>query len=252
MDSLDRMSFHDHFSHDSRSYREARPTYPAGLFAWLASISPTNELAWDCACGSGQASVPLSNYFAHVIATDASQAQLDEAERRPNIEYRLARAEDSGIADGSLDLVTVAQAAHWFDHDAFHREVKRILRPRGVVCVWSYGLHSVSPEVDEVIHRFYTEIVGKYWPPERGHVDDRYERLPFPFERVEPPTFEMTLDWTIESQLAYLNTWSSVKEYRKAKGSDPIPVIESRLRDAWGESKRRVAWPLIVLAGRLS
>ncbi len=244
------MSFHDHFSHDSRSYRAGRPSYPPELFAWLASVSPTRKRAWDCACGNGQASVPLALYFDEVIATDASEAQLREAVAARGVSYRLGKAEESGLEDGSVDLVTVAQAAHWFDHEAFHKEVRRVLKPGEVIALWSYGLHSIDPEVDRIVLHFYKDIIGRYWPPERAHVDNAYRDLPFPFPRIDTPTFEMTADWTIDQMLAYLNTWSSVKEYRKANGSDPLDQIASDLSFAWGDVPHPVTWPLAVLAGR--
>ena len=113
------MSWKDHFSHASDDYRRWRPGYPDELFAWLAAMAPSRAVAWDCATGSGQAAGGLAAHFARVVATDASAAQVAEAEAFGRVEYRVAPAEDSGLPDASVDLVTVAQALHWFEFERF-------------------------------------------------------------------------------------------------------------------------------------
>lgn len=245
------MSFHDLFSHDSAAYREARPRYPSELFDWIASMANGHDLAWDCACGNGQATVPLARHFEKVVGTDASMAQLDAAEPAPNVEYRVARAESSGLSANSVDVVTCAQAAHWFDHRAFHAEVERVLKPGGLLVLWTYGIHTVSPEVDDPMGEFYSQIVGPYWPPERSHVDEHYRNLPFPFSQIDSPSFEMRHEWTVAQLFAYVSTWSASKGYRDARGHDPVELIAERVLDAWGDPERvrMVRWPLTVLAG---
>lgn len=245
------MTFHDHFSEGSAAYREARPTYPRQLFEWLATASPATTRAWDCACGNGQATVPLAEFFDEVVGTDASEKQLAEAEQGSRVVYRRATAEASGLDAASVDLVTCAQAAHWFDHAAFHREVRRVLCPGGLLAVWTYGVHSVSPEVDRVVGRYYTEIVGPFWPPERTHVDEHYVNLPFPFARISTPAFEMSHSWDLGQLVAYLETWSATREFKRSSGRDPLEIIGSELASAWGDptDRRTMKWPLTLLAG---
>lgn len=245
------MTFHDHFSDASAAYRDARPGYPAGLFEWLASISPSRERAWDCACGTGQASIPLAEFFDRVDATDASAAQIAAAIPHRRVNYRVATAEESGFKDRAFDLVTVAQAAHWLDHERFACEVRRVLKPDAPLAYVTYGIHHVSPEIDAVVMRYYVDVIGPYWPPERHHVDEHYRNLPFPFEKLVTPSFQIVLDWDLDQLLAYLGTWSATKEYIKKNGEDPRAQIANALRDAWGESEQRrtVTWPLTVVAG---
>ncbi len=246
-------SFHDHFSDAPGDYAQSRPTYPRELFDWLRTIAPNATTVWDCATGNGQAAVELAQRFDRVIATDASANQLEHAAPAANIEYRVATAEDSGIDDHSVGLVTIAQALHWFDFDRFWDEVRRVLQPGGVVCAWCYGLHEIEPPIDAVIERFYRGPVDPYWPPQRDHVDALYATIPFPFERIEAPRIGMTLRWTVEQCLAYLRTWSASKRSAADRGEDPVAMIEDELRAVWGPGAvKLVRWPVGVLAGRVS
>jgi SAM-dependent methyltransferase len=220
------------------------------LFGWLASIAPVRQLAWDCATGSGQAAVEVAEVFERVIATDASEKQITNAERHQGVEYRVATAERSGLESSSVDLITVAQALHWFDLDKFYLEVRRVAKPRGVIAATAYKLATVSPKIDAVVNRYYSEIVGRYWPTERVLVE-KFEELPFPFAEIETPPFEMVAEWSVEQLLGYLRTWSATQRFMAAEKRDPLADIETELRQAWGEQQRRVVWPLTVKVGRI-
>lgn len=244
------MSWKDHFSHASDDYRRWRPGYPGELFAWLAWLAPSTEAAWDCATGSGQAAGGLAAHFGRVLATDASAAQVAEAEPFDRVEYRVAPAEASGLADESVDLVTVAQALHWFDVPRFHAEARRVLRPRGVIAEWGYGLARIAGGIDEAVRHFSEVTVGPYWPPERALVEEGYASLPFPFERIEAPAFAMHARWELGRFLAYLGTWSSVNRFRRETGNDPLPALGDELAPRWGDGEREIRWPLVLRAGR--
>jgi len=247
------MSFSDHFSSLASRYAAFRPSYPDDLFAWLASVAPAQDAVWDCACGSGQASKKLARYFAHVIATDASEEQLGEAEPDPKIEYRVALAEKSGLPDASVDLVTVAQAAHWFRHKEFYAEVRRVLKPKGVIALWTYDLLTLQDKkIMENLQAFF-ETVEPFWPPERAYVSSGYRTLPFPFaDEIEAPEMSMEVDWTLEHLMGYFRSWSSVKYYKAENKIDPVDRIEADLKPLWpaGEA-RRVHFSLYVRAARV-
>jgi len=244
-------SFKDHFSGHAASYAAARPDYPPELFSWLAGQSPAHTLAWDCATGNGQAARALAGHFKHVIATDASAEQIAQAVPQPGIEYRIAAAESPGLDPKSADLVTVAQAVHWFDRPRFYEAAHRILRPGGLIAVWSYGLFVIDPALDDIVNRFYDGVIGPYWPPERELVDAHYTTLDFPFEEITPPAFVMERDWTRDQVLAYLRTWSAVQRYRHDTGHDPVSLISEAFTRRWGDAaRRRVHWPLYLRAGR--
>ena len=245
--------FHDHFSGVSSAYAAFRPRYPAALFERLAELAPGRESAWDCGTGSGQAARGLALHFTLVWATDASAAQLAAAAPHQRVHYRVARAEASGLPDRAIDLVTVAQALHWFERPQFYAEVRRVLRPNGVLVAWCYDLMHVTPEVDAVVHAFYTDTIGDYWPPERALVEKRYETLDFPFDRIDIPPVDLGAEMNLTELAGYMRTWSAVTRFQEAKGHDPVTDVVDVLKPIWGplETRRRVRWPLAILAGRV-
>jgi SAM-dependent methyltransferase len=247
------MKFKDHFSSESSDYARFRPRYGPELFEYLAGLVPDRRLAWDCATGSGQAAIPLGEFFERVIATDASGEQIRSAKANPKIEYRVARAENSGLESASCALVTVAQALHWFDLPAFYAEAKRVLKPGGILAVWAYTFMDVGPAMDDVVNHFYRVIVGPFWPPERLTVERGYRSLPFPFDELDPPEFFLTAEWSVDALLGYLRTWSASKKYCQAQGEDPVALIEAKLRALWpnGQETQPVEWPIALRIGRL-
>ena len=247
------MSFQDHFSRAAGAYAAFRPTYPAALFDALAGLVPAHRTAWDCATGSGQAACALAARFERVVATDASAEQIAAARAHPGVEYRLAEAGDSGLEAGSIDLVTVAQALHWFDLGRFYAEARRVLVPGGVLAVWTYADPRLDePALDAAIRRFTRGTVGAFWPPERRLVDDGYRSLAFPFEEIALPGFVLERAWTLPELAGYLRTWSASQRYLDRHGADPVLLFEAEARAAWGDPalRRTARWPLAVRAGR--
>lgn len=246
------MAFRDHFSGHASAYAEARPGYPPELFDWLADVAPGRALAWDAGCGNGQASRGLAAHFDHVHASDPSAEQIASAAPHPRIRFAVESAEQCSLADHSADLATVAQAYHWFDHPRFCAEARRVLRPGGVLAVWSYARSTVLPDVDRLFDQLHDVELETDWPAGREHVLDQYRHLPFPFERLEPPAFAMQADWNLEQYLAYLRSWSASQRHLRRTGIDAVETLRPAMTRAWGESEavRVVRWPLTVLAGR--
>ncbi len=245
-------TFPDHFSSVAGLYAAARPTYPAALFAYLAELVPQRERAWDCGTGSGQAARGLAAHFREVIATDASPAQLAEAVPDPRIAYRVAPAEKSGLEAGSVDLLTVAQALHWFDLPAFYAEARRVVRPGGAVAIWGYVAATLDdPDLTAALHHFHYDVAGPYWPHERAIIESGYQLVPFPFREVSPPGFEMIVEWTLADLMAYVRTWSAVRQLVAAGKAGEVAALERTLQSSWGDPRRRrrVSWPLKLRVG---
>jgi SAM-dependent methyltransferase len=244
-------SFQDHFSVQSARYARYRPRYPEELFVFLAGLPDKHSLAWDCATGSGQAAIALREHFEHVVATDASSAQVDAAIAHPGVTYRVATAEDSHLDAGSIDLITVGQALHWFDTDRFFAEASRVLVRGGVLAAWCYELCRVSDACDAIVDEFYSNFVGEFWPPQRRLIEERYAGITMPGSALESPRFHMSASWTVADMLGYLRTWSACTRYREKYGEDPVEQIEKALCGAWSTDRRTVRWPLTLLVSRL-
>jgi SAM-dependent methyltransferase len=246
------LNFKDHFSDAPARYAEFRPTYPDKLFTWLAGLCAEHDCAWDCATGSGQAAAGLARHFRTVIATDASSEQIAHTSGPDNVSFHVAPAEASGLGDRSVDLITVAQAAHWFDLPRFYAEVQRVLKPDGVIALWGYGRLHLPQGMDEIFERFYNKTVGPYWPPERNLIDDGYRSLDFPFTEITPPEFFIEVEWNLSRLLGYVSTWSAVKRCRADQGGDPLHALMAKLQPLWGNPATALLlrWPLFPRVGR--
>lgn len=247
-------NFKDRFSNHASEYRLYRPLYPDALFNYLASLTAMQETAWDCATGNGQSAVCLAKRFKQVYATDASNEQIAHAIQRPNIHYAVSRADATCLSDHSIDLVTVAQAIHWFDNEPFYREVHRVLKKGGVIAAWAYHLPVVDAETDRIIQKFYMDILGQFWEKEIFHILSGYRDLYFPFKKLQSPDFTMKARWSLYQLIGHLQTWSALESYRKRYGNNPIELIIPDLLAVWEHpsSYKEVIWPIILKTGTSS
>jgi SAM-dependent methyltransferase len=247
------MSDADLFATVAREYAAFRPGYPPGLFAWLAGQCARLDAVWDCGCGSGQASLALAEHFTRVYATDLSARQIAAATPHARVHFTVAPAGNSGLADACVDLVTVAQALHWFDVAAFYAEARRVARPGALLAVWTYPRpRFAEPALEREFADFYQNVVGPCWPPQRRHVESNYTTLPFPFAELPHPGFGLELFWSLEQVLGYVSSWSATARY-KQKGTDPVPWLRERLAARWppGAAQMLLHMPLGLRVARL-
>jgi ubiquinone/menaquinone biosynthesis C-methylase UbiE len=246
------MTFNDHFSNQAATYRRFRPHYPKELFDFLASITPTKQSAWDCATGNGQAAVALADYFEKVTATDASEEQIKLAIEHSNVQYEVGTVENSELDDRSQDLITIANALHWFDIEPFFLEAQRVLKPKGVIAAWCYEAFNIDDSVSPSFDALYADLKS-FWPKQIKLVRDKYKTIDFPFEEIHTPNFEMKLEWDLTHCLGYIASWSAVQAYRKELGKDPIEKHFDSICDAWGDHtvKRTVTWQVHIRVGRV-
>lgn len=218
-------------------YAAFRPQYPAALFKWLASMCSRRDVAWDCACGSGQASGSLASHFSRVVGTDASPTQVGAANATATTWFVAAASEQAPLADDTVDLVAVAAALHWFVGETFFAEVRRVARPGGVFAAWSYGMPTIeSEDFESVVHGFIEGVLGPYWPPEIQMVLDGYTSIELPFEEIEAPAFELQVEWPLGRFLGFARTWSAVGRYVEERGEDPVVKLATELQELWGSS----------------
>lgn len=240
----------DLFSLQAKSYAAFRPVYPSGLYEFLFSQVKCFDRAWDCGCGNGQVAGELIKKFGKVDATDISSAQLSHAVAIPGIEYTLCRAEQTAFEDDSFDLITVATALHWFDFDAFYREVRRVGKPGSLLAAWTYVPFKVNPEIDRICDHFSYVTVGDCWHPGRRYLDAGYSSIPFPFTELEAPQFKIEVDWTYRQFIGYVDSWSAVQEYKNRNGISPLQLLEATLPEVWPPDElRTVTFPLFMRLG---
>jgi SAM-dependent methyltransferase len=242
------------FSQRSASYATARPRYPEALHAWIAAQCPRRETAWDCATGNGQAATGLAKYFTRVCATDLSEEQIAHAIPHPAVQYACGSAEDSGFGDDAFDLVTVAEALHWFDYARFWPEVSRVLRPGGLFCAFGYAWYTSTPRVDELLTEPLREALEPFWSPRirillNGYVD---ADIHFPYARIAAPELAMTMDWSLRELIAFAETWSAFKLSRQDPGASRAvdAALASVIAEVGAETALTVRIPLSIVAGR--
>lgn len=240
------------FSKQAAAYRRFQPAYPDELFAYLRTLCTEHRLAWDCGTGNGQSAANLTNYFERIIATDPSEQQIQNAIVHPRITYKVEKAEQPSLQTASADLVTIAQALHWFELDKFYAEVQRVLKPNGIIAAWTYDLLSISPEADEVIRYFHDHMVKEFWVEGNRVVERAYADLPFPFEQLHAPVFNMYKELTVDDMIGLLHSWSATQKFIDAKGYDPVENIIPDLLKVWGNStaKKTASWKIKMKAGR--
>lgn len=248
-------NFKDHFSNVAHIYGAARPTYPIEAFEWIKENAPGHSLAVDVGTGAGEAAIILSKFFDHVIATDASAKQVENAVGPENVTFKTAKAEECPVEDATADVITSAQAVHWFDHELFWKECDRILKPGGLTVLLSYHLIQFDdPALEVTIWNAAKRSFLDYRPPEIKHVLSRYQTLPGPFPGDEVwtgdlPNIPLKKNWNLDDVVRYFSSWSAIGAYKKANNDhDPIPDFRKDIETAWGDAEtlRECKWDLTM------
>lgn len=241
----------DNFSKQSAGYAKYRPGYPQQMYDFILVHVHQKRQAWDCATGNGQAAIELAKRFDKVYATDISQKQIDNAVQEINIIYSIQPAEQTDFPDESFDLITVAQALHWFRFNEFYTEVKRVAKPNSIFAAWTYSLLRISKDIDKLIEEHHYDTLGPYWDEERKYVNEEYSSVPFPFEKLKAPVFAMHYEWALEELEGYLNTWSALQKFIAAKEYNPVERLIPRIKSHWTQEKMKIYFPVHLLMGRI-
>lgn len=242
----------DYFSRQAKTYAAFRPTYPESLYEFIFAHLKGNDVAWDCATGNGQVARRLADHFKTVYATDISRAQLENAQQAKNIDYSTAAAEKTTFKSAQFDLITVAQALHWFDLPLFYDEVKRTAKQGALLAVWGYGLVGIDAQVDPLFNDFYSREVGPYWDEARKLVENQYADILFPFQEIECPDFSIEVGWTLDKFAGYLRSWSATQKYIIANAGDPVEKFRNALTDVWKpEEVKSVRFPVFMRLGKV-
>lgn len=241
----------DRFSNHAKQYAIFRPTYPKELYDFIFSHVKKFDVAWDCGTGNGQVARDLSTRFKVVEASDISEQQLANAYKAENIFYTKAD-EKTNFPDAHFDLITVAQAIHWFNISEFFKEVKRVAKKDAIIAVWGYSLPTLNPEVDKRLQEFYSKVVGPYWDKERRLIDAQYKTIFFPCSEIRTPEFSLSLEWNLEEFQGYLSTWSSVQKYIQANQINPVESFMKEILPLWKSDRQNINFPLFLRLGKIS
>lgn len=237
----------DNFSRQAGMYSVYRPLYPAELYAYIFKMVPEKINAWDCGTGNGQVARELSKHFFRVYASDISHNQLNNASAIENITYVHCSAEETIFPEDHFNLITVAQALHWFNFEMFFKEAERVAKKGCVFAAWCYELLYINEPVDLIIRHLYSDVLGKYWDSERKHIENKYESINFPKKMTDAPPMEIRLKWSLSELEGYLNTWSSVQKYIQTRKIYPVDEIVNELRKIWpDEEVKDVRIPLYL------
>lgn len=241
----------DNFSNQAPQYSQFRPHYPQELIDHVLSFVQNRDTALDVATGNGQVAIALSKHFHTVYATDISEKQLLQAPKVLNVIYKNQSAEATDFGNHQFDLITVAQAIHWFDFNKFYTEVNRILKPDGIIAIIGYGLLRTNPHSDKILLDFYHTIVGPFWDAERKYIDHHYRTIPFPFEELETESFSNEFTWSFSQLIGYLETWSAVEHYKAHHNQNPIDLIKEALQASWESNDHKVTFPMLLRVGKI-
>mmetsp|Transcript_6983 Transcript_6983/g.14473 ORF Transcript_6983/g.14473 Transcript_6983/m.14473 type:complete len:272 (-) Transcript_6983:1128-1943(-) len=264
--------FVDNFSRNASKYARFRPRYPTELYDYLERVVNRDRasiVVWDAATGNGQVAVDLAQRFSQVYATDASPQQIAHAFPHPQVIYSVCVSEATPFPPDHFDLVTVANAVHWFDIPKFFVEVQRVTRPGGVIAVWAYArLETSSETVDGVIQWCFDDLLQSYVPEQWKIIWDGY-RFDFPFLPVSndvpaesndeaEPNFFVTGDLTLEDVVGFLMTTSPfcrfMEKNDKSSVEGLLDTVKTRLEEAWPPNTTilTMQMPLIFRMGRVA
>lgn len=246
--------FKDNFSKQADVYVKFRPTYPKELFEFLNGLTLEHKFAWDCGTGNGQSALKLADYYEKVYATDPSKEQIKNVTFHDRIVYKVENAETpSSIEDNSVDLITVAQAVHWFDFDKFYTQVKRVLKTNGIIAVWAYGIPTIEKKLDNMIKDFHDNTVGEFWLPENKLIEKEYATIPFPFDEIKTPAFFIKKQVTLSETLGHLRSWSATQKYIDKYNKNPMEKLSQKLQGHWGnvDTEKEMTWKLILKVGKI-
>uniref|UniRef100_UPI0037E8DE01 putative methyltransferase DDB_G0268948 n=1 Tax=Semicossyphus pulcher TaxID=241346 RepID=UPI0037E8DE01 len=184
-------------------------------------------LAVDLGCGTGQNSRLLAPHFQEVVGIDISECQLEVARGLPgypNITYRKGVAEELPFPDSSVDLLTAASAAHWFDQSRFLAEASRVLKPRGcmaLLCFSDSNTKLYYQDCGERLVHIYKEVKQVLLPytsspvaVTEGKLEELYSAIPFPDkERIEG--IWVTSSISVRNLVGFIESHSMFQAYKK-------------------------------------
>ncbi|KAL3458256.1 S-adenosyl-L-methionine-dependent methyltransferase [Aspergillus heterothallicus] len=225
-------TFRSYTAEQGKTYVQNRLDYHPNLYNTVrthhTSTGGQLDLLLDIGCGPGLAIANLAPHFHHAIGLDPSEGMIATARSRiPDlpktasgvpIRFEVSTAEELGrnletpVADGSVDLIVIATAAHWFDMPAFWAAAARVLKPSGTVAIWASGHMSVHPDmpqaaaIQDAMDKIEVQYLQQHFVEGNWMTRNRYHGLGLP--------------WTVEPKVLGFEEGSFVRKDWDARDED--------------------------------
>jgi ubiquinone/menaquinone biosynthesis C-methylase UbiE len=235
------------YSISADKYIATRPSYGDDIYNYISSLLNENNMAWDCACGSGQATKEIAKFVNRVVATDPDDIQLKKAPKLDNVRYLEESETVKTINDQSVDLITVATGIHWLNRGKFYKEAERVLKKNGVLATWGYTGVDLNPEIDDTIKSIVKNYLMPYYPKEILIAFNQYKEIELPMNKFDSPNFEVSYDWDFETLMNYISSFTAMQRYKKTHGKSGVALFRSEILDAWGGdalTTKKMTWEL--------
>lgn len=233
----------------TKLYSKYRPSYPQTLieriiFYLKQKHNGPYNLAVDVGCGTGQATKLFSPYFTHINAYDVSENQIKQArlvQTEANISFNVSSSESLPLADESVDLITVATAAHWFDLEKFYTECKRVLKINGVLAIFTNLIPRIINK-NESLEQTLTQLINNYNHILQPYASDRMKYVMNRYKDINPTLEDVERDdslyidymWTIDELIQYLRTYSCFQNYCEINSNNGLlDRIKASILDAF-------------------
>ncbi|KAH3672064.1 hypothetical protein WICMUC_004465 [Wickerhamomyces mucosus] len=261
---------------DSDNYQDKRPGYPPSLFKAISDYHKGDrKVALDVGSGPGTASFPLLEYFDKVIATDPSDIMIKPGieaitpDLKDRISFHVSSGEEfKNIEDGSVDLITCAEALHWINHENFFKEASRVLKPNGTIAFWGYiePIFIDHPKSNDIYEKYVFEddrYMGPLWKPGKHYLRYFFNDVKIPaeeFKDVEKhdyypgKTQKKTAyflgdeNYSMKKFADYLSSWSAVHDWKRANPDAEFDVSQQLINELketfkWDDdTKIRAEW----------
>ena len=138
-----------------------------------------------------------------------------------------------------MDLVTVAQALHWFDVEAFYAEARRVARPGALIAVWTYPRpRFADAQLDRRSSWSFTKMSsGRTGRPSGATSRPNYTHAAVSVRRTGRPGIRAGAGVESRPGDGYVSSWSATARYRKALGADPVPLLQASLGAVWNKTR---------------
>jgi trans-aconitate 3-methyltransferase len=268
-------TFSSYNADQGKKYSAIRRDYHSDVYKFVLDhhVATGGQLGtiMDVGCGPGNATRSFAPHFEHAIGLDPSEGMLATAKAEnphittksgASIRFEQSIAEQLGlnlsppIADESIDLITIANAAHWFDMNGFYPAAARVLRPGGTLALWTSGHITPHPDLPNsvaigmVLDKYRQKELEEYITPGNRLARDSYKDILLPWTIAKPVT-------TFTQEDFVRKLWEPERSFFVGEREVDLDTFEKVGLDVWwspvsfSRSRSQFLFPFPLLAGDL-